>query len=318
MKTGVAVLTSFLALAGIAIAQPTPPGPASSRLPAANTMTALTKVKALYAEAAYEDALAVLAAVPTETPVPELDQYRAFCLIALGDQPKAEVAIENLLVQNPLYQPDGADTSPRVIEVFREVRSRVMPAVSKRLYVEAKSALERREREQAVKGFETLLQLIGSEPANDETLDDLKVLAQGFLDLSRSLPAATPAPASTPASVDTAPPANTATGDAPTASSSVPVTATANWVRPVAVRQQMPPWNAPDSITRNAEFRGVLRVNVGADGKVVSSEIVRSAHPLYDRLLLNASKDWLYQPARQDGKPITAEVLVEVLLRPED
>jgi TonB family protein len=275
----------------------------------AGSVGVVNKVKALYAAAAYEDALAVLANVPAETPLPELDQYRAFCLIALGDQQQARAAIERLLTHNPLYEPDNAETSPRVIEVFREVRTEVMPVVAKQLYLEAKTALEKRERQTAISRFEALLRLLETRAAQDPTLDDLKVLSEGFLDLSRALPA--PASSDNTAAAD--PKANaTAPGESPA------LLAKDTWERPVALRQQMPPWNAPDSISRQMEYRGVVRVNIDLDGKVVSSEIVRSVHPLYDRLLLNASKNWQYQPARQDGKPVASEVLVEVLLRPED
>jgi tetratricopeptide (TPR) repeat protein len=267
----------------------------------------VNKVKALYAAAEYENALAVLANVPAENPLPELDQYRAFCLIALGDQRQAETAIAQLLTHTPLYEPDAAETSPRVIEVFREVRTQVLPAVAKQLYLDAKTSLERKERQNAIGRFETLLQLLGTQSAPDPTLDDIKVLAEGFLDLSRALPEARPAENV----VSSAAPAE------PTAGSPPPIVAKDNWERPVMIRQVMPPWNAPDAISRQTQYRGVVRVNIGIDGTVVSSEIVRSVHPLYDRLLLSASRNWLYQPARQDGKPVAAEILVEVLLQPE-
>ena len=274
---------------------------------AAGPAGVVNKVKALYAAAEYESALAVLANVPAENPLPELDQYRAFCLIALGDQRQAETAIAQLLTHTPLYEPDAAETSPRVIEVFREVRTQVLPGVAKQLYLDAKTSLERKERQTAIGRFEALLQLLGTQSTPDPTLDDIKVLAEGFLDLSRALPEARPA--DSPA-VSSAPPAETA-------SSPPPIVAKDNWERPVVIRQPMPPWNAPDAISRQTQYRGVVRVNIGIDGTVVSSEIVRSVHPLYDRLLLSASRNWLYQPARQDGKPVAAEMLVEVLLQPE-
>ena len=265
---------------------------------------ALLKVKSLYAAAAYEDALSVLAAVPADTRVPELDQYRAFCLIALGDEQQAQTAVEQLLSQSPLYQPNTADTSPRIVDRFREMRVRALPMVAKKLYAEAKSALERKERAEAITGFETLLQFINIESVNDTTLDDMKVLANGFLDLSRALPAA-PAPAATP---------ETKTASAPEAAPSTPAT----WTRPVVVKQELPRWNAPDAQSRRSSFDGIMRVRVGADGKVASAEMVRRTHPIYDTLLLRATEEWLYQPALQDGKPVPAEVLVEVRLRPQD
>lgn len=265
---------------------------------------ALQKVKALYAAAAYEDALAVMAAVPEGTRLAELDQYRAFCLIALGNQQQAQNVIEKLLTTNPMYEPDGSETSPRVIEAFREMKTRVMPSVTKALYLDAKAALDRKERKEAIEQFELLLRVIGAGPVGDPTADDLRVLASGFLDLSRALPEA---PVDAPAAVEGAKPAS------PRVS---PLAAVRT--RPVVVQQQMPPWNAPDSISRRTEFRGSIRVFIGADGKVQSSEIVSSIHPLYDRLLVNAAKDWVYEPARENGQPVASELIVSVQLRPEE
>jgi hypothetical protein len=263
---------------------------------------ALLKVKSLYAAAAYEDALVLMASVPRETRVPELDQYRAFCLIALGDKSQAQQAIEQLLLQNPLYQPDTADTSPRIVETFREMRVRALPSVAKRLYTDAKLALERKERATAIEQFETLLRFISAESSNDPTLDDMKVLANGFLDLSRALPAAAaPAVAKEP----------------PTASAEAAPRPT-SWTRPVPLKQELPRWNAPDSISRRASYDGILRVRVTADGKVESAEIVRRTHPMYDGLLIRAAASWLYEPAKQDGVAVPAEVLVEVQLRPQE
>jgi TonB family protein len=274
-------------------------------VPSTASQDALAKVKELYAAAAYEDALAVVASLPEETRVPELNQYRAFCLIALGQKQEAHVAIESLLTANPLYQPDPAETSPRVMETFSEVRLRVLPTVTRKMYLEAKTALERKSREEAVTGFETLLRLIATVEQPDETLDDMKVLAEGFLDLSRAIPEA-------PKPEPKAMPTNGAEESA-SSTASAPV-----WTRPVALQQEMPRWNAPDAISRRSEFNGVLRVRVGADGRVQTAEMVKRVHPMYDTLLLNAAQNWTYEPARQDGVPVPADILVEVRLRPQE
>jgi tetratricopeptide (TPR) repeat protein len=275
--------------------------------PAAADQEALQKVKALYAAAAYEDALAVVASVPADTRIPQLDQYRAFCLIALGQSEQAEDAIQKVLTQDPLYAPDPAETSPRVIDTFEEVRERVLPAVVKKLYLDAKTALERKNRKEAVEGFDTLLRLIETAPASDPTLEDMKVLAEGFRDLSRALPE----PAAEPVA-----PVGATTEAAPSTAPVEP--ASVSWTRPVPVRQDLPRWVAPDALSRRSEFTGIIRVMVGADGKVQSAEMIRRTHPIYDGQLIRAAQDWLYEPARQNGDPVAAEVLVEVRLRPQE
>jgi hypothetical protein len=49
----------------------------------------LQRAKELYAAAAYEEALALLTAVPNAERIPQVDEYRAFCLIALGQGEEA-------------------------------------------------------------------------------------------------------------------------------------------------------------------------------------------------------------------------------------
>src|SRR3954470_23817867 len=78
----------------------------------------------LYAAAAYEDALAVLNRLhPADRPAIEarsIEQYRAFCLLALGRAPEAERAIAAVVTGEPLYQPQQADVSPRVRSMFSD------------------------------------------------------------------------------------------------------------------------------------------------------------------------------------------------------
>jgi TonB family protein len=86
--------------------------------------------------------------------------------------------------------------------------------------------------------------------------------------------------------------------------------------RPVALQQAMPPWWPTDPVTRRTAFSGVVRVHVGADGRVESAELVRPIHPRYDPVLLKAARGWLYEPARRNDVPIAADLNVEVTLRP--
>src|SRR5918993_105326 len=102
----------------------------------AQTGSPVQTVKDLYAAAAYEDALAVVSRAPADVPNLELEQYRAFCLFALGRGAEAQKAIERLMAVDPLYLPDPAETSPRVQEAFTQARMRVLPDVTKRVYAE--------------------------------------------------------------------------------------------------------------------------------------------------------------------------------------
>ncbi len=83
----------------------------------------------------------------------------------------------------------------------------------------------------------------------------------------------------------------------------------------VPVRQALPQWVPPAGMSRYTDFRGAVRVEIGADGKVVSAAIAEPIHPAYDRLLLAAARDWLYEPATRDGVPVPSERTVQVSLK---
>ena len=256
-------------------------------------------VKELYAAAAYEDALAAAKQLGPDAQAEE-EQYRVFSLIALGRTDEALKAMEALISADPLFVLDPADTPPRVHERFHEVRQRLLPEVTSRLYLDGRAALDRKDRAGAIAHFERLLKVIDSAGPAAGSLGELRVLANGFLDLSRALaePVAPPPPAvEQPEVAGTAPPPR-------------PVSET----RPVALRQELPPWFPADSVTRRMTFSGAVEIRISAEGKVESAKIVRSVHPGYDLMLLEAARTWMYEPARRNGEPVPAAITVEVTL----
>jgi TonB family protein len=64
-------------------------------------------------------------------------------------------------------------------------------------------------------------------------------------------------------------------------------------------------------------YSGVVRVHVGADGRVASATIVRSVHPVYDAALLRAARSWTYEPARRNDVPVGIDITIDVNLRPK-
>jgi tetratricopeptide (TPR) repeat protein len=261
----------------------------------------LQSAKDLYASAAYEDALKVLSRLQASDPKPEVDQYRASCLIALGRTSEAEKAIASVVTANPSFVPDPAEVSPRLQELFARTRKQMIPDMARQMYLEAKVALDRKDREAAVAKFEGVVRLIDSGEDASGTLSELRLLAAGFLDLSRAMPAAAAAP----------PTARNAPAPSATKSVKAPVV-----TPPVAIKQPMPEWFPSDNVSRHAAFSGAVRVLISAAGKVESAEIVRPIHPSYDRLLLLAARGWEYQPARSDGMAVSSEQLVQVQLKP--
>jgi TonB family protein len=259
-------------------------------------------VKALYAAAAYEDALAALNSPDVEGRPVELHQYRVFCLVALGRQGDAEKAMEALIAADPLYVFDPVETSPRVQEAFNLRRQQLLPEIAKQFYFEARGALDRKDRLEAIARFERLVTIIDAAKGASASLAELRVLASGFLDLSRALPE--PAPVAKPV-VETSPARVENRPEAP-----------AIETRPVALKQDLPPWNPGDPSSRRTAYTGSVRVFVDPSGRVTDAGIVRSVHASYDGALLRAARTWMYQPATRNGVPIGVDLIIEINLRP--
>jgi TonB family protein len=270
---------------------------ASAVVPRVAAQDPLQSVKDLYTSAAYEDALAAVAKLDGTSPNVEAEEYRVFCLVALGRDDEADHVVEALLTATPEYRPDAAQASPRIQALFSQVRRRIGPAMVKRKYQDAKAAMERKDRDEAVSQFEAMLRIADdADIRTDATVAELKELGTGFLELSRAMPAK-PKPV-----------AETATA--------APAPARANVIVPPAIIQQRLPAWVPDPSSRATEFHGAVRVQISQEGKVVSAEIVKSVHPAYDQMLLRAARGWLYEPAKKDGVPIAMEKTIEVNVAP--
>ena len=276
----------------------------------AHGQESLQQVKALYASAAYEDALSMVGRLQATGRKPEVEQYRVYCLVALGRTAEAEKAIASVVVENPTFLPDAEETSPRIQEMFLRIRKGLVPEIAQRMYLDARAAWNRQDTAAASEQFASLVQLIdttlaaganGNSGADnaEPMLSELRLLAAGFLDLSRAL-SARPARA-----VDPVP----SLPREPVASPPPQITAA------VPVKQDLPAWVPTDQATRR-EFRGAIRVFISETGAVTRAELSQVVHPAYDHQLLGAAKTWTYQPALKDGVPIASERVIEVVLKP--
>src|SRR5438046_7644269 len=82
--------------------------------PACAQTIVLEPARALYAAAAYDDALVALDNLRVSArreDVGRIEYYRALCLLALGRNIDAEAAIETAVTFEPFAQPSEADTS---------------------------------------------------------------------------------------------------------------------------------------------------------------------------------------------------------------
>jgi TonB family protein len=261
----------------------------------------IDRVRMLYVSAAYEEALAAMPPVGGGAVRTDLEQYRALCLLALGREQEAVATVERLVNDNPLFVPPAAETSPRMQSMFVAARSKVVPLLAQRQYAAAKTAYGANDPIAARAGFRRTLDLIGSLPDPDKAakLADLRLLATEFLDLSAAR--SVPSPDLTP----------------PTAGAvSTPDPRAQNVTLPIVIREHLPAWNPPNGEAKRTTYVGVLRVFVGADGRVERATIVKPSHPTYDAAALRAARQWTYRPATRGGTPVPAQRDIQVRLVP--
>jgi hypothetical protein len=259
----------------------------------------LTKAKALYDAAAYEEALTLLGPVQA----PEAQQYKALCMLALGRAQDAAGAVEMLVSSSPTYEPSAEEVPPRFVTLVVEVKRKLLPSIARRTFSEARDQFRNGDREQAVKKFDLVLALMSNSALKDTTdAEDLRTLASGFIELARASAAPPePKPAAAPA------PEPPKAAEAPVAGPPPEV------IQPVAIRQTIPP--VPAGTSGLGSPTASVRVQIGVDGKVLAATMQQSSHPLYDRMVLQAARDWLYEPATLNGKPVPSEKVVTIQLR---
>ena len=217
----------------------------------------LGAAKELYASAAYDEALSALERLRPGASPPlalEIDQYRAFCLFALGRTKEAEAVAESVVRANPLVELHAADTSPRIVALFAELQKRLLPGLIRERYRTARASMEEADTE-ATHDELTLVQRMlakaKSVGAWDDALADINVLVDGFLELNRTTAerraAAKPVAPSASAEPDASNPAVTAAASPDVAPSAVPQVSTAAPAPAPASAVAVEPLSAPSA-----------------------------------------------------------------------
>ncbi len=174
--------------AGLAWALATPPVALAQA--DASAVSPLQAGIALYTAASYDEALALFdAARQVDLALDDrvaLDQHRMLCLLALGRGAAADEAAASLLETKPDFVLTASDASPRVRAMFDQTRRRVLPAVVRRVYTDAKRAYDGGHYTQARDGFAQLAHMLADPhvTAADPAFADLGTLTDGFLQLS--------------------------------------------------------------------------------------------------------------------------------------
>src|SRR5262245_28525117 len=280
---------------------------ASAQEPASN----LTHVKALYAEASYDEALAELTKIEAASWNEQVDEYRALCLLALGRTREAEQALEHLVRLKPLHSVAEDQLSPRVVSVFKAVRWRILPSVARDVYADAKRAYDAGRFDDAIGQFRQLTEILSDTDLGEQgsNLADLKELSEGFLKLAEA-EAKLQAPALPEHQGEPlpAPPEQVA------AAPRIFTLEDRDITPPVEIERRVPEWTR-SSRAPVGELRGLLEVVIGTDGTVESAKLLKPLSPLYDRELLAAAKQWKYRPAMNGSEPVTFRWLIEIVLK---
>jgi hypothetical protein len=303
-----AALAIVVALAGLLAA------PSSARA----AVDDFTSARELYAAAEYEDALTLLNRLRTTPGRPEdsraIDQYRAFCLLALGRSADAEQAIAAVILAEPNFKP-SVDLSPRVRTAFNDVRRRMLPQIVQEKYAAAKMAYDQKNYVAAATGFKLVLDSLKDPElaamASQPPLSDLKTLSTGFYDLAAAAsapPPAPPAPAPAPAAAS-APAKAQAQGDGSDAR--YYSADDSNVVPPIMISQYLPPFPANITVSQP----GVLEVLIDERGLVVSVSMRVPVSPRYDRAAVDAARGWRYRPALLDGTPVRYRKVVQISVK---
>jgi hypothetical protein len=271
----------------------------------------LSAARDLYASAAYDDALTMLNRLRSaEHPASQsraIEQYRAFCLLALGRAADAEQAIEAVVAADATFQPGDTDASPRIRSAFTSVRRRMLPSIIQQKYAQAKAAFDRKEFAAAAAGFTQVLTALADQDvaveAKQPPLSDLRTLAGGFQELAAKASAPPPPP---PAAVVSAPPPP----PAPVAPK-IYTGGETGVVAPVVVNQSLPSFPGQVIIPRS----GKLEIVIDEWGNVESAVMRDSVSQVYDAMVLSATRAWRYRPATANGTPVKFRKTVQITIK---
>ena len=263
----------------------------------------LRTARDLYASAAYEEALSELTRVGSGAAAAgaarQADAYRAFCLVALGRNSEAEAVAEALVRTDPMGAVDLREASPRIEEMFATVRRRMLPQLIRDEYRAARALAAQKAPDAESRLTQVQRMLAEAEKAGawNDTLADLRVLVDGFLDLSRAA-----------GQVASSAAAAAVSAQAPVPSRDVRRIFTAGdsgVVAPVVVSQ--PPLQIPPTLldlVRRLRRSGTLDIVIDEHGDVADVVVLQSVNGAYDSLVTAAARMWKYRPATKDGVPV--------------
>jgi len=198
--------------------------------------------------------------------------------------------------------------------MFADVRKRLLPGLIREHYRTARAALDAKDAADAEAQFGEVRRMIDeAEKVNaiDDTLADMRVLVDGFLDLARtSRTLVAPSPASQPSSP---PDADIPSKSQPPAAPTIFDSSAPGVTAPVAIHQEVPGFPLSLlTIVKTDVTKGTLEVLIDENGNVERSVMRDSVNPIYDGLVVRASKTWKYRPALMGDTPVKYVKLIAI------
>jgi hypothetical protein len=186
-------------------------------------------------------------------------------------------------------------------------------------YAIAKASFERKD-PQAGPQFDRVLTLL-DDPDVQATpaLSDLRTVVTAFRDLTKAMAAQTVSPTIArplDAGGSNSPTPSPAVDPQPSDSPRIYTSADSDVAPPIAQSQRIPPWIPTARAIAAQEFHGTLELLIDETGAVMSSAMRTSAHPTYNQLLLRATREWKFMPARRQGVPVRYLKIVDIHLKP--
>ena len=280
---------------------------AAQEVPAADS---LAEARRLFADAAYEPALAMLDRLrpaSTNDLGRDVDAARALCLLALAREPEAREALAAVVDRDPLFAFSESEVAPRVIALFSEVRAARLPGVIRQRFTDAREAFNQKNYERAAAGFELVRTLLDlpelRASAEAATFEDMRTLAAGFHDLAVKLlpppsPVPPPATAEAPPSIATNPEGG-------------PVGPSGAVEPPVVLDQRITGWELLRRPGRPA-YRATVSMLIDEAGRVESVRILDSNDRFADLFVSTAIQQWRYKPATRNGAPVKYTKVIQV------
>lgn len=271
----------------------------------------------LYASADYEKALGLLDDMISRNEIgqkrQEAELYRALCFLALGKRDDADRAVETIVQRDPLYRAPE-DIAPRMRTAFGDAKKRLLPSIIQQHYNAAKAAFDAKDFGVAGEGFQRVLDAINDpdmkNAASQSPLVDLKTLASGFRDLSVQT---VPPPPPVAAMLALPPPVQQVQKQSQTVSKVYSLT-DSGVIPPVVISQDFPKF--PGRVPAGG-ILGAVDIVIDQNGSVESAAMQTPVLSGYDAIVLQAARNWKYQPARVNGQPVKFRKSIRITVVPD-